>query len=364
MQAQTREYRSWSEELRARAARSRTPVSATLELTARCNLRCRHCYLGNRPEHNGAGGCERDTEATLRSLEEWAQAGVLYLLITGGEPMLRPDFEVLYRQARELGMLVTVFCNGTLVDDRIVELFRELPPRRVEIGVYGATEAVYESVTRAPGSYERAWRGIRRLQRGGIPSALKTVLMTLNVHELDAMEAQARELGFGFRYDAAIFPCLPAPHAAGADGETPLELRVPPETVAALDTATPERRRMWRNKIEEAAGAPEGDRLYACAAGATGFYADSQGRLSPCLLTAQYRCEPEGRPFRDVWAGELAALRQRKKTRSGSSASGGLRGACTTCPAMNFLETGDEEKESDYMRKTIEERYRAVMHAM
>jgi MoaA/NifB/PqqE/SkfB family radical SAM enzyme len=346
---------AWTLDFRARAHRQRVPISATLELTSRCNLRCQHCYLGSQTEQHKKRDLERDTRSVLKSLDEWAEAGCLYLLITGGDPMMRKDFPVVYRHARELGMLVTVFCDGILVTEAIVGLFEELPPRKVEISIYGATAETYETITRVPGSHALAWRGIRRLRDHGIRVGLKTVLMTLNQHELDAMADQAQELGVPFRYDAAIFPCLPN---GSAD---PLDLRVAPETVVAFDLARPDRRRQWIDKIEQSSkAAPDNDRLYACGAGATSFYADSFGNLSPCLLTTHYRYRQNNRSFRTVWDSELGLIQSRKKNTRSNCLSGPLRGACTHCPAFNFLETGDEETESDYIRKTTELRHEAV----
>lgn len=345
----------WTTAFRARAARERTPVSATLELTRRCNLQCAHCYLGDQAEHHRRRDRELDTEAVQSAISDWVRAGCLYLCITGGEPMLRRDFAEVYRHARELGLVVTVFCTGTRVNDEIVALFRELPPRKVEISIYGATAGTHDTVTGTPGSHARAWEGIRYLHAAGIRVALKTLLLTTNRHEIDAMETQARELGVGFRHDAAIFPCL-------TDGSPkPLALRVPPEEAVQHDLATDERRRMWREKIEKTASHPEDDRLYTCSAGLTAFHADPYGTLSPCLMAVDYATRSEGQSFLETWKGGLETIRHRKRTGLGGSFSGDLRGACTHCPAFNRLETGDEEQESSYMLKTTRLRYEAAI---
>lgn len=350
--------REWTTEFRARAAQERRPISATLELTRRCNFRCAHCYLGDQAAQHRRRDRELSTEAIKSALGEWAEAGCLTLTITGGDPMIRPDFAGIYRHARELGLVVTVFCNGTLVTDEIVALFQEFPPRKVEISIYGATAETQDAVTGVPGSHAQAWAGIRRLHEGGIRIGLKTLLLTTNLHEFEAMEAQALELGVGFRHDAALFPCL-------TDGSTvPLTFRVSPEEAVRCDVATPERREMWREKIERTAARPEDDRLYACSAGLTAFHADPFGGLSPCLMAQRYQIPPRNRPFQEVWAGELAQIRQRKRSRPGGSFSGKWRGACAHCPAFNQLETGDEEQESDYMRKTTRLRHEAVMRTM
>ena len=345
IQAMTRQ---WTEEFRAHTGRARIPASAMLELTRRCNLHCAHCYLGDQAAQHRRRGQERGTAQVKASLSEWAEAGCLYLLLTGGDPMLRPDFMAIYRHARELGMVVTVYCNGTLVTDEIVALFRELPPRKVEISLYGATAAIHDAVVGVPGSHERAWAGIRRLQAAGIRITLKTMLLTTNRHELEAMEKQARELNVEFRHDAALFPCIEDSAPA------PLAFRVPPEEAVRRDLAGPGRKEKWRETIERVAAFPEDDRLYACAAGKNFFHADPFGGFSPCLLATRYRCEAAGRSFREVWDGDLAAIRRRRRAQP---AGGPLRGACTHCPAFNALETGDEERESEYMRTTTLLRY-------
>lgn len=347
----------WTAGFRARAAKSRAPIAAMLELTRRCNLRCAHCYLGDQIEQHRLRDHELGTEAVKAALTEWAAGGCLYLTITGGDPLVRPDFAEIYRHARNLGMVVSVFCNGTLVTDEIVALFQELPPRKVEISLYGATAATHDGVTGISGSHARAWEGIRRLQAGGIRIALKTLLLTTNQHEIEAMELQAAELGVGFRHDAALFPCLTN------GSQAPLAFRVSPAEAVRHDMATPERRQMWREKIARTAAHPEDGRLYTCSAGLTSFHADPFGALFPCLMAMNFRYETRGRSFQEVWAGELEEIRQRKRTRPGGSFSGDLRGACTHCPAFNRLETGDEEQESETMQQTTRLRFEAAMSA-
>ena len=345
----------WSTGFRARARRDRIPISGVLELTSRCNLRCRHCYLGSQDARHSRHEQEMDTDAVKASLREWADAGCLYLLITGGDPLLRPDFSEIYRTARELGLVVTVFCNGTLIDASLIRLFQELPPRRVEVSLYGATRETYELVTQVPGSHDKAWAGIRRLLDGGVRVWLKTVVLTLNEHELDAMEEQANTIGVPFRTDAALIPCLTA------DEATPLDFRVAPDRVIAHEMKNSKQRKRWQDQVEKSTALPERSELYGCGAGATAFHSSPSGELSPCLVASRYRVSPAGRPFRELWDHELNEIQKRVKTPGREHLSGGLRGACTSCPAANYLETGDEGQESDYVLETTQLRYRAVL---
>ena len=96
----------WLSGFRARTAAERTPVSAHFELTRRCNLHCRHCYLTAAERHGERCAEELTTAAVKAALNEWAAAGVLFLTLSGGEPLLRKDFADIYRYARELGLVV------------------------------------------------------------------------------------------------------------------------------------------------------------------------------------------------------------------------------------------------------------------
>jgi MoaA/NifB/PqqE/SkfB family radical SAM enzyme len=191
-----------------KVAEQRVPLYGSVELTHRCNLRCVHCYLGDKASVRGDGKQELDTAQWISIIDEIAEAGCLNLLITGGEPLLRKDFSEIYCHAKKNGLLVTVFTNGTMITEEILELFQDLPPRAVEISLYGATAATYEKITGIKGSYDQCLRGIQSLLDYGINLKLKTILMTLNRHEFYDIENMAKEYGVEFRFDAAIFPMM------------------------------------------------------------------------------------------------------------------------------------------------------------
>ena len=147
----------------------RIPVSGSIDLTARCNLRCIHCYLGQRSHRQGQRHPEMNTRQILSIIDEITEAGCLYLLMTGGEPLLRKDFPEIYSHAKRSGLVITIFTNGTLMTDRILDLFENLPPSVVEISLYGATASTYETITGTPGSYEKCLNAVRRLSERKIP---------------------------------------------------------------------------------------------------------------------------------------------------------------------------------------------------
>ncbi len=273
---------------------NRVPVSGGLELTKRCNLRCAHCYVGSARTGSSGARPEMETDKILALLDEIRDAGCLSLLITGGEPLLRPDFGKVYERARKNGMLVTIFTNGTLINEEILDLFSDLPPQSVEISLYGATAGTYEAVTGVPGSYAKCIRGIEGLLARGIEVGLKTVLMSLNRHEFFEIEKIAKQYGVKFRFDSDIFPRF--------DGDRmPIALRVPVEDAIGVDMSDPERLDGWRKFLSTHDEFRLSDRLYCCGAGVTNFHIDASGFLMPCLMISEVCFDLLSGSFAEGW---------------------------------------------------------------
>jgi MoaA/NifB/PqqE/SkfB family radical SAM enzyme len=117
-------------------------------------------------------------------LDEITEAGCLWLLFTGGEILVRKDFLDIYAHAKGKGLLINLFTNGVLVTEEIAAFLAGMPPFVIEISLYGSTPETYERITRVPGSFERCLRGIRLLKDRGLPLRLKTMVVTVNQHEI------------------------------------------------------------------------------------------------------------------------------------------------------------------------------------
>jgi MoaA/NifB/PqqE/SkfB family radical SAM enzyme len=217
------------------------------------------------------------TAATIeRLLSDMVEAGCLWLWITGGEPLVREDFPRIYAFAKRKGFLITLFTNATLLSDEHIALLKDMPPRTVEVTVYGATEAVYERVTRVRGSYRRCLKGVERLASIGAALHLKTVALSTNWHEVAAVERIAQRFGAGFRFDPMIMgrvDRLPGP----------LQVRMDPIQTARVDMGVPTRVREWLELRAKFPGPPSrGDLVFQCGAGAGSFFVDASGRLLLC----------------------------------------------------------------------------------
>ncbi|MCJ7525861.1 MAG: radical SAM protein [Candidatus Aminicenantes bacterium] len=325
----------------ARIAGQRVPFSGSLALTHRCNLGCVHCYAGEKP-----GGditrSELGTGQWLKIIADIKVAGCLFLLLTGGEPLLRDDFSEIYSFARKSGFLVTVFTNGTLVSDRIIGLFQDLPPRLVEISLYGANAETHDRITGIPGSFDRALQGIEALLSAGMQVRLKSVLMTLNNEGFPAIEELARSRGIKFRFDPAIFPTL-----AGDRG--PLDLRVAPERAVDLEMADADRVREWREFFRSFREDPGGDGLFNCGSGVNTFHVDPQGQLFPCLMVRNASYSLSSGRFQDGWGQAFNDFRKAVPEAHAPCRGCEKKLLCGYCPGFFEMENGADLTPSEYM---------------
>lgn len=338
------------EAFNAKADRQRVPLSGSIELTRRCNLRCLHCYVGG----SAAGGePELDTRKMLSVIDEICEAGCLYLLLTGGEPLLREDFAEIYRHAKRSGLVVTVFTNATLVDEPTLEMFQEYPPYLVEVSLYGASAATYERITGVAGSYERCLRGVRGLLGRKIRVGLKTILMTENRAELHEIREIASGLGVKFRFDAEIFPRLDG-------GEAPLGLRVAPLDAIREEFGDGEKLRQWQRYFEKTKGAPLSDRLYLCSAGVSSFHVSAGGSLQPCLMVHGISHDLRDGSFSVGWRDVIPGISELMAGESAQCTRCEKRHLCGYCPGFFALESGSERVRSEYLCAIGDGRYRMV----
>ena len=321
----------------------RVPLGGTLELTHRCNNRCRHCFNNLRSDDAPALGRELSTREVARILDEAVALGCVWVLLTGGEILLRPDFADIYDHARGLGLLVTLFTNATLISPELADHLDRHRPFAVEITLYGATRETCERVTANPGSYDACLRGIRLLSRRGLPLKLKATVSTLNRHEIEGMKRLAEdELGLPFRFDALL--------NARCDGRPgPLALRLSAEEAVALDLADPAPAEALREFAASTQPTGTGTALYPCGGAAHSFAVDPYGRLRACAISPGEGFDLRAASFREGWEHFLARLRTLRLDSDATCRSCALRALCGMCPADGELECGDARRPVDFL---------------
>jgi radical SAM protein with 4Fe4S-binding SPASM domain len=329
---------------RAPARRNELPVTGSFDLTRRCNLACRHCYVHD----PGARAEELSTSNVLRVLDKLADAGVLSLLLTGGEIFLRPDFREIYLHTRQRGFIVTLFTNATLVMPELADFLAERAPRRIEVTAYGHTRGTYENVTGVKGSFDRFRHGVGLLLDHGLHVELKALVTKTNAHELEDMERWAGELGCAFRYDPMISPRLDA-------NPVPLAERLSPEDAARLLGTGDESLKLFARNRRSARETASDGRLLRCGAGVQTFHIDADGRIHPCMIW-----RPDGYSLMDgsveEWNARIAGLRTAPLPADSLCGNCVNRYACGNCAATSLLEAGATGLHVNFFCRVCEER--------
>jgi len=365
MKTEVVSYGTWSLGLHKRARGARLPINATIELTHRCPLECKHCYNNLPVGDRAARARELSTDEHRRILDELAEAGGLWLLFTGGEIFARADFLDIYKHAKSRGFLITLFTNGTQITPAIADTLVEWPPFAIEITLYGRTRETYERLTGVPGSFDRCMRGIRLLKERGLPVKLKTVAVTINRHEIADMQRFAEEeLGVGFKFDGMINARIDCSHS-------PLDVRLTPSEMVQLDLEDPVRYAEWARLVSDrpvapppppGAALPDRDTLYHCGGGLTAFSIDPEGKLNICVLSQRDSYDLRQGSFADGWNHFLSKTRTKPATRHTKCTNCQIRQLCSTCAATSELEHGDAETPVEYFCEVAHLRALAVGH--
>jgi radical SAM protein with 4Fe4S-binding SPASM domain len=339
-------YVDFSSSLHSRAVARRAPVNGTIEVTRRCPLRCLHCYNNLPLGDQEARSNELTFGEHCRILDEISDAGCLWLLYTGGEIFARDDFLEIYTYAKKKGLIVSLFTNGTLINEQVADTLAEWRPFSIEISIYGRTKETFERITQIPGSYDRCMRGIRLLRERNLPLTLKTMVLTVNQREIGEMKRFVlQDLGLEFKYDAMINP-----RVDGSRG--PLRLRLTPEEIVALDVQDSDRSEEWRALSNRSGGTHRvheaSNKLYQCGGGLTSFAIDPYGKMGVCTLSQHDRWDLRSGNFDKGWNEFLFQLRQKKIARPSKCITCGIKDMCTMCPVNGELENGDPETPVDF----------------
>ncbi|MCL4472975.1 MAG: radical SAM protein [Actinobacteria bacterium] len=332
------DYQAFSKRVHESVRRDRIPVGGSLDLTSRCNLRCVHCYVRDTDPSGELG-----TGEIKRILDELAEAGCLWMLFTGGEPLLRSDFRELYGYAKQKGFLVNLFTNATLVTPDLADFLGGWPPFSIEISIYGATRDTYEKVTGVKGSFDKCMAGIELLHRHGLPLKLKSMILTLNQHELTDMMEMAAKFGAEFRYDPNI-------HGRVDGSSSPVSFRLSPEEVLQLDFI--DRRRIGAlKKYVDYCKQYDRDDVHAfhCGAGIDSFHIDAEGRLCLCMLARRESFDLRQGSFMEGWNGLIREMRYRENDREYACGACELLEMCGQCPGWGEVENGDQLKGADFL---------------
>lgn len=345
------------------AKRTRTPANGSIELLPLCNMNCDMCYVRLSRE-------EMERQGRLRTADEWLEigrqmkeAGVLFLLLTGGEPFLYPDFRKLYLGLREMGMILTINTNGTLIDEDLAEFFGKYKPRRVNITLYGTDEETYADLCHYPGGFEKTLQGIRLLRENGVDVKVGGSLARANRDDLDKLLDIGEELDIPVRVDTYMMP-------ATRERDLPynLQARLNPEEAAQARIHALKREmgpelfsayvRQSIEKAEHPEPAEEKPGHMACMAGQCSFTINWQGKMRPCVVMSEPEVSVFEAGFEAAW--KYITEETGKILLNAKCSTCRVRHLCRTCAASALLETGSYAGVPDYMCRYAKESLRLL----
>jgi radical SAM protein with 4Fe4S-binding SPASM domain len=325
-----------------------------MELTERCNNNCIHCYI-NLPADDPCKARELSADKINEILKEAAALGCLSVRFTGGEPLLREDFQEIYLFARRLGLKVFLFTNATLITLELADLFSRIPPgKKIEVSVYGMSQKSYEAVTRMQSSFHAAMRGMALLQERGIPFVGKAAVLPANKEDLDEFEAWAATIpGMDKPPAYSCFFDLRVRRDSEEKNRLINKIRATPEEGIEIISRDRERyleeMRQFCAKFMKASG----DRLFSCGAG-HGVCVDAYGFVQPCMMLRHPDTvyDLKKGTLKEAITQFFPKLRERKSqnlqylTRCARCF---LHGLCEQCPGKSWIEHGTLDSPVDYL---------------
>lgn len=337
-----------TEYLHQKAARSGVPLSGSFELTPCCNMTCKMCYIRMTK-------AQQEAVAPLRTAREWVELGrmakeqgMLYLLLTGGEPFLRQDFREILQGLHALGLVISINSNATLIDEETVAWLKQTPPSRINVTLYGTSDETYGRLCGNPKGFTQAITAIRLLKEAGISVKLNYSVTADNAADLEKAFIFAEKEGLILEATSYMFPPL-------RRDETMVgrNYRFAPEEAAyyaaqiARMTGGDEAflKRMQEalppipQEAEECTQISPGEGIH-CRAGKCSFWVTWAGEFLPCgMMPNEGALNVFEAGFDKAWQQAQAFVQAIRLP--GQCAVCEARDTCKACAAMVYTESGD-----------------------
>ena len=353
--------------LHSRGREKGLPISGNFELTARCNFDCPMCYVHLKQEDIDAQGRELTARQWIDLARQARNAGMIFALLTGGEPFVRKDFFEIYHAMKEMGLLISINSNGSMLHGEILKKLIEDPPFRINISLYGGCSETYRNMC-GQDAFARVVENIRSLKEAGIDVRLNVSITPYNRADLAAICRKAEELDVHIKLASYMYPSIRVNGGKYGYGD-----RLSPEAAAAAAvewdkirlTQEEFARRAQSMKactlVEESECAADMEEGVGCRAGSTAFWITWDGRMLPCGMMPYPTAYPLKDGFTAAWEqikAQTGTLRMPAKCAGCSK-----RGSCSVCAAVCVTETGRFDGVPEYVCAMTDETIRQTWRA-
>lgn len=342
---------------------AKIPVMGSFELLPLCNMNCEMCYVRLSREEMNMLGRLRTVPEWLGLAQQMKQAGVLFLLLTGGEPLLYPGFQELYQKLRNMGFILTINTNATLLDEKWAVFFAENKPRRINVTLYGAGESDYEKLCHYREGFAKTIQAVKLLKERNVDVKISFSLTTTNYDKVKEVFSIGAKLDVPVHIDPYMMPATREriqkynyqtrlkPEKAAHIALEVLKMQLPDNIYAQYIKQT-----LWRIQNLDF---PRGGRHVSCLAGNCSFTINWQGEMRSCVMMSKPSVSAFDVGFLCAW-GKISM--QMQKLMINQECTNCLyEPVCKICVAGAFLETGSYDGKPEYLCKYAAEYYRLVL---
>ena len=342
-----------SKYLHSKGYRLGLPIAGNFELTARCNFDCPMCYVHLKQEDVDARGRELTAQQWIDLAREAKDRGMVFVLLTGGEPFVRKDFFEIYGAMKKMGLLISINSNGSMLTGEVLRRLIEDPPFRINISLYGGCAETYRTMC-GNDAFERVVENIRAVKEAGIDVRINLSITGYNRQDVEKIYRISQDLGVHVKAASYMFPSIRVNGQQFGQGD-----RLDPEEAAECAVQwdqlrfTPEEfqsraQKMHRLAAVEAPDCPtELDAGVSCRAGSTSFWMTWDGRMLPCGMMPGPVTLPLEVGFGTAWD-QLRQETGKIKAAAGCAACP-KKNVCSVCAASRVAETGSFEQVPGYI---------------
>lgn len=302
--------------------------SAGLELTYRCNERCRHCYCDLRGEQTSAR--ELIGGEWLKVVDQLSRMGCMNVLVTGGEPTLHPAFGTICERIVNRGMLCDVYTNGLKISNRLFDSLCKLPLNSISVSLYSGTAAFHDEITGVAGSFQKTFATLMRFKEAGLNAYAKVPVFHGHLKDYFSAKELGRKNGFRTLASTILVP--------GHSGETrnPMMMSASEYEIFLKRETKPDTSVEKTSSIEKFRNEP------LCQAGQSTLCISPFGDVMPCNSFPAVCGNVRQGSLAKIWRTSDVLKRLRNLRRCDVSmrcASCADIAYCTICPGASWSET-------------------------
>lgn len=335
------------------------PIAGNFELTARCNFNCPMCYVHMSEKEVEAAGKELTAEQWIALAEAAKNKGMIFALLTGGEPFVRKDFFEIYNAMKAMGIMISINSNGSMLEGEILKKLLENPPFRINISLYGGCNETYKNMCGLP-MYDKVLKNIITLKENGIDVRINLSITSYNCQDIEKIYEIVKTHNIQVKASSYMYPParlnkelkgygnrLSPKDSAKYSVEWDM-LRFSKEEFAQRAQAMKE-----LTKVDEDECSVDMEEGVRCRAGSTSFWMTWDGQMRPCGMMPGPTAYPLEVGFDTAWDQIREATAQIRQPAKCTSCP--KKEICGACAAVCVAETGEFNQVPQYMCERTDE---------